>query len=183
MAINITTVPLCALKSPRKWPVSYLATLGDTDLIPVTLRAMETKGLSQGHTACPQHNQSQSQDPTPPTLPSLPGPLSVAHGVERVPLAFQFLLFGGRVDAQNSAGWREHDSMRESAGLGVRQTAFQVPAPWPWAGRIPFPAQQMGSLGQHLAPEGQGAQGHPSVEINTETRAQKQRVRGNLRTP
>ena len=66
-------VPPGVPKSPREL-------LGETDRTPGTLRTMEAEGPPHGHTACPWHNQSQSQDCR--SRPSLlcPAPLSMTLG-------------------------------------------------------------------------------------------------------
>lgn len=93
------TVPPGVPKSPRELP-------GETDRTPGTLREVEAEGPPLGHTACPWHNQSQSQDGR--SRPSLlcPAPLSVTlrGGASRCFGHFDFSYFSGCADSQSPLG-------------------------------------------------------------------------------
>lgn len=146
---------------------------------------MEAEGPPRGHTACPWHNQSQSQDGR--SLPSLlcPAPLSVTlrGGASRCFGHFDFSYFSGCADSQSPLAEGNLISCEKVQTWGSDTQPFKGRLHHCWL-RDPTPRARLmiGALGQHLAPEGQGAQVIPGRN-HPDTRAQEQCVRGEPEDP
>lgn len=134
-------VPPGVPKSPRELP-------GETDRTLGTLRTMEAEGPPHGHTACPWHNQSQSQDcRSRPSLLCPAPPLSDAWGWSRCFGHFDFSYFGGCADSQSPLSEGNLISCEKVQTWGSDTQPFKCPLhhrwlrdPTPGAG-LPFPAR------------------------------------------